>query len=88
MLMRLALVLRGEAAGLAEEDREDTKLIVMVSVLEMCNNQPFCSSIPYFETSGHYSEILTAGFPNHTSGSLWSWNQLRCGVKINDVLFS
>ena len=56
MLMRLALVLMigeavrltvtGEAAGLVEEVveevREDTKLLVMVSVLKMCNNQPIC----------------------------------------------
>ena len=39
MLMRLALVLRGETAGLAEEDREDIKLLVIIYyILEMCNN--------------------------------------------------
>ena len=49
MLMRLALVLiaeaagrmvTGEAAGLAEEDREDTKLLAMIYILETCNDQP------------------------------------------------
>ena len=52
MLMWLALVLRaeavhltvtGEAVGLAEEDREDIKLLVMIYyILEMCNNKPNC----------------------------------------------
>ena len=32
-----------EAAGLAEEDREDIKLLVMIYTLEMCNNQPECN---------------------------------------------
>ena len=49
MLMRLDLALiaeaagrmvTGEAAGLAEEDREDIKLLVVTYILEMCNNQP------------------------------------------------
>ncbi len=31
----------GEAAGLAEEDREDIKLLVMFYILELCNNQPY-----------------------------------------------
>jgi len=53
MLMWLALVLRaeavhltvtGEAVGLAEEDREDIKLLVMIYyILEMCNNKPNCA---------------------------------------------
>jgi len=52
MLMRLDLALMteaagrmvtGEAAGLAEEDREDIKLLVMIYILEMCNNQPECA---------------------------------------------
>jgi len=30
----------GEAAGLAEEDREDTKLLAMIYILETCNDQP------------------------------------------------
>ena len=47
MLMRLALVLitevvgrmvPGEAVGLVEEGREDIKLLVMLYILEMCNN--------------------------------------------------
>ncbi|GAJ19020.1 unnamed protein product, partial [marine sediment metagenome] len=32
----------GEAAGPEEEDREDTKLPVMIYIIETCNNQPFC----------------------------------------------
>lgn len=40
MLMRLDLAKITEAAGLAEEDREDIKLLVMFYILELCNNQP------------------------------------------------
>ncbi len=32
----------GEAAGLAEEDREDIKPLVMTYILEMYNNQAYC----------------------------------------------
>ena len=40
MLMQLDLALITEAAGLAKEDREDIKLLVITYILEMCNNQP------------------------------------------------
>jgi hypothetical protein len=35
MLMWLALVLRGETAGLAEEDREDIKLLVIIYYISL-----------------------------------------------------
>ncbi len=58
MLMRLDLALMteaagrmvaGEAAGLAEEDREDIKLLVMIYILGMCNNQPDCLIVICFD---------------------------------------
>jgi len=51
MLMRLDLALitevagrmvAGEAAGLAEEDREEAKPLVMIYMTEMYNKQPDC----------------------------------------------
>ena len=53
MLMRLDLALMteavgrmvaGEAAGLVEEDRENTELPVIIYILEMCSNKPGCCS--------------------------------------------
>ena len=43
MLMRLVLVLRAEAAGLAEENREDIKPLFMTYMPEMYNNQSDCA---------------------------------------------
>ena len=52
MLMRLDLALITEAAGLAEEDREEAKPLVMIYMPKMYNNQPLSVIMPVnFATS-------------------------------------